>query len=47
MAAGLPEATYRRFGFGGADANKLFQLDEQDRLTELSSDPRRRVSGRR
>jgi hypothetical protein len=26
---------YRRFAFGGVDADKLFQLDEQDRLIEL------------
>lgn len=38
MAAGLPEAAYRRFGFGGADAHKLVRLDEQGRLSEMSDD---------
>lgn len=33
MNAGLD---YRRFAYGGADADKLFQLDEHDRLTELA-----------
>lgn len=32
MHARLP---YDRFAFGGADADKLFQLDEHDRLIEL------------
>jgi hypothetical protein len=36
--AGLPEATYRRFGFGGADYEKRFVLDDHDRLTELTDD---------
>jgi hypothetical protein len=33
MNAGID---YRRFAYGGADADKLFQLDEHDRLTELA-----------
>lgn len=38
MAAGLPEATYRRFCWGGPDFEKLFEIDEQDRLTEWTDD---------
>jgi hypothetical protein len=38
MAAELPEATYRRFGYGGADWGKAFRLDEHNRLIELADD---------
>ena len=33
MHAGLD---YRRFAFGGADWDKVFVLDERDKLTELT-----------
>jgi hypothetical protein len=35
MAAGLPDAAHKRFWYGGADWDKLYRLDEQDRLSEL------------
>jgi hypothetical protein len=35
MAAGLPEAAYKRFAFGGADWAKAFVLTERDELVEL------------
>jgi hypothetical protein len=38
MAAGLPEAAYKRFAFGGTDWAKAFRLTERDELVELSDD---------
>jgi hypothetical protein len=38
IAAGLPEATYRRFCYGGPDFEKLFVLDEHDGLSEWTAD---------
>jgi hypothetical protein len=38
MAAGLPEAAYKRFAFGGADWAKAFVLTERDELVELPDD---------
>jgi hypothetical protein len=38
MAAGLPEAAYKRFAFGGVDWAKGFVLTERDELVELPDD---------
>jgi hypothetical protein len=38
MAAGLPEAAYKRFAFGGLDWAKAFRLTERGELVELSDD---------
>jgi hypothetical protein len=38
MAAGLPDAAHKRFWFGGTDWDKVYRLDEHDRLTELADD---------
>lgn len=38
IAAGLPESSYQRFCYGGADYKTVFVLDEQDRLTECEPD---------
>ena len=36
--AGLPEAAYKRFGFGGADWAGAFRLSERGELVELAGD---------
>ena len=38
IAVELPRASYERFCFGGADFNKCFLLDENDRLSELADE---------